>query len=505
LELEVNKKAGDLSSVKVGDRITFSYDPDLEIVTRIGGDRDGNTGRLSLEAGCLLLTEVSDTGDVTVRLEKANAKAQEGNGAQGISRKRQTGGAWDCSYTFTEPEVLEAFDYVKGTSFNKQSCTARMVPPRQGEMATMSMRGRLHVPFTLGCEVLPGDTAGAFGINMTGGGGSSSFHHMTLQLREFRTSQEDVEITVFLREMNVATGQWSPTEKVFSERVSYRSPWTKAFRLPVPNQSREASYDVFLAAGVAPAELRRVTLRGLCSPVFGLQLQDQGDTVFVKKVIPEGSAIGAGLQDGDVISAVNGEKPKSMAEAMKLLAKTTFDEDCKLTVERGREKKVVTIIDRWDRAPKSIPGAQPGWEYLDDIQETDSSVGHGVIGKHGMHGYGGAVVVLGGRKQDHAISLHPPRKGRSFAIYEAKRQWKTFRATVGVSDAARQQAGSDLVFLVKGDGRVLWKSRPIQQKGDTETCAVDIADVESLTLEVRCTDDNGWAFAIWGEPQVKTK
>jgi carboxyl-terminal processing protease len=36
LELEVNKKAGDLASVKVGDRIAFSYDPDLELVTRLG-------------------------------------------------------------------------------------------------------------------------------------------------------------------------------------------------------------------------------------------------------------------------------------------------------------------------------------------------------------------------------------------------------------------------------------------------------------------------------------
>jgi carboxyl-terminal processing protease len=37
LELEVNKKAGDLNGVKVGDRLSFSYDPDLEIVTRLGG------------------------------------------------------------------------------------------------------------------------------------------------------------------------------------------------------------------------------------------------------------------------------------------------------------------------------------------------------------------------------------------------------------------------------------------------------------------------------------
>jgi len=35
LNLEVNKKAGDLAAVKVGDRISLSYDPDLELVTKI--------------------------------------------------------------------------------------------------------------------------------------------------------------------------------------------------------------------------------------------------------------------------------------------------------------------------------------------------------------------------------------------------------------------------------------------------------------------------------------
>lgn len=34
LELEVTKKAGDLSSVKAGDSISFTYDPDLEIILK---------------------------------------------------------------------------------------------------------------------------------------------------------------------------------------------------------------------------------------------------------------------------------------------------------------------------------------------------------------------------------------------------------------------------------------------------------------------------------------
>jgi Cu/Ag efflux protein CusF len=37
LELEVAKKAGDISGLKVGDAVDFAYNPDLEIVTRIAG------------------------------------------------------------------------------------------------------------------------------------------------------------------------------------------------------------------------------------------------------------------------------------------------------------------------------------------------------------------------------------------------------------------------------------------------------------------------------------
>ena len=44
LELEVTKKAGDLSSVKAGDSISFSYDPDLELVTKFGGGTKSPSG-----------------------------------------------------------------------------------------------------------------------------------------------------------------------------------------------------------------------------------------------------------------------------------------------------------------------------------------------------------------------------------------------------------------------------------------------------------------------------
>jgi hypothetical protein len=42
LELQVTKKAGDLSSVRAGDSISFTYDPDLEVVTKIASEEKGN-------------------------------------------------------------------------------------------------------------------------------------------------------------------------------------------------------------------------------------------------------------------------------------------------------------------------------------------------------------------------------------------------------------------------------------------------------------------------------
>ena len=44
LELEVAKKAGELGSVKAGDRIKFGYDSNLEIVTKLGVGSQAGSG-----------------------------------------------------------------------------------------------------------------------------------------------------------------------------------------------------------------------------------------------------------------------------------------------------------------------------------------------------------------------------------------------------------------------------------------------------------------------------
>ena len=351
LELEVTKKAGDLTSVKAGDSISFSYDPDLELVTKLGDGATNDTRTKADSGSCIWTIAVSDSGDVELRVENVATSKPTKSDEKAISRKKGTDGVWECSYVFTSPDVLDAFDYVKGVSVNMQTATARMAPPAKGELASLNLRGRLNLPFTLRGEVLGTDKEGGFGVNVIGGSGTSTLHHFTMQLQNINLEKETAEVAFFLREMNVANQQWSKTETVFNEPIRFVEPWSKAVRLPVANRKHEAMYNVTFAVGRSPVDFRRISLRGVCSPLFGILLDEQDGAVFAKKVFPEGIAVRAGLKDGDVISSINGKNPASMIEATKLLADTGFDQDCVLNVERGNEKKQLTMMERWDRPP----------------------------------------------------------------------------------------------------------------------------------------------------------
>jgi hypothetical protein len=143
--------------------------------------------------------------------------------------------------------------------------------------------------------------------------------------------------------------------------------------------------------------------------------------------------------------------------------------------------------------------------FLDDIKENDSSVGHGTLGKRGSHGYGSDEIAVNGTKAVHSLSLHPKRQGSAHVKYELGKKYAKFSAEVAISDAAPKPSESPLTFRVIGDGKELWKSKPIRSKGVSETCSVGIQGIKELTLIVDCPNGNAWAFAVWINPLVSTK
>ena len=88
LELEVAKKAGDLSEVEEGDSVAFSYDPDLEVVTKISEKGSDDTQAESEDGFAALIKADSLDGwhlvvrpadkDKTVASMKTNWDVKDG-------------------------------------------------------------------------------------------------------------------------------------------------------------------------------------------------------------------------------------------------------------------------------------------------------------------------------------------------------------------------------------------------------------------------------------------
>jgi tRNA A-37 threonylcarbamoyl transferase component Bud32 len=114
---------------------------------------------------------------------------------------------------------------------------------------------------------------------------------------------------------------------------------------------------------------------------------------------------------------------------------------------------------------------------------------------------GGAVVR--GEPSPHGIFMHPPPAGAGPASlsYRLDRKFAAFHATVSINDGV-PGADSPCTFTVRGDGRVLWRSRPVSTQADTQACAVSVQGVDELTLEVTAAGDPRGAHAVWVEPHA---
>src|SRR5262249_26097096 len=140
--------------------------------------------------------------------------------------------------------------------------------------------------------------------------------------------------------------------------------------------------------------------------------------------------------------------------------------------------------------------------YLDDLQETDSKVGFGALGKHGDAGYHNHRTALQGKSYSHALSMVPPGFGASQVTYDVQGKYRAFRGIAALIDNAQAtHSRSPVIFKVIGDDRVLWHSPPLQKCGTGQECAVNIDGVKTLRVEVHCAGgDHTDARAAWLDP-----
>eukprot|EP00940_MAST-03C_sp_MAST-3C-sp2_P000395 g395.t1 len=167
--------------------------------------------------------------------------------------------------------------------------------------------------------------------------------------------------------------------------------------------------------------------------------------------------------------------------------------------------------------------------YLCDLKYESVSCGRGNFAKPGFLGYvarirndsndsgedeidedvgddDGSEIVVEKKKSPHSISLHPPSNGFSFVRYRISGRFDSLSSRVALNDsvdaAKLDEEGSPVTFEVLGDGKSLWKSKPITAPGTFAEFCLSLLDVDVLELRVHCPGPNIMCHAVWVNPVI---
>ncbi len=342
LDLEVNKRAGDLSSVKVGDRLTFSYDPDLELVTKIGDGKahGGSSGKNRVRFSI----SISETGKVSVGLSQPTNVEGDDSKASGIVRKRQQDGSWIQSFRFDKPRAMEEFTFARNVSVDDGFLVMKPGKSDKGDYLSSGCapKGRVRVPLRIDVDVESMQGNALLRMELSGGGVAYNANHLFFLYNRDDLSKEVV--------VEASTGQGPDAEqRLKKETVSLSEAWEKSFRLPIPNAKNNDVYALLIGAfNQCEVQVKQITITGQPIPVFGLGLDAQGPTIFVKMIVPDSLAKEAGIQEGDVIVSINGREPKTMADALERITSVGFEQPCEVVVTRDSEKRTFKMQATWD-------------------------------------------------------------------------------------------------------------------------------------------------------------
>jgi hypothetical protein len=178
---------------------------------------------------------------------------------------------------------------------------------------------------------------------------------------------------------------------------------------------------------------------------------------------------------------------KAYSAAIKEYVRLKMD-DAANTAEKGQEEfKLSSLVTIRKRA------------YLVTLKEFDLKAD--IFTNNGIHG-SDVELKLNGEPASHSILLHPYPKGSSEVSYPLDAKWTVFRATIGIPnpDGTNEGPRSPITFEVVADGKSLWKSKPVVNLEEFQTCILNVEKVKTLTLRTHCPGSNFWAWAYWFDP-----
>ncbi|MBX9625744.1 MAG: NPCBM/NEW2 domain-containing protein, partial [Gemmataceae bacterium] len=153
--------------------------------------------------------------------------------------------------------------------------------------------------------------------------------------------------------------------------------------------------------------------------------------------------------------------------------------------------------------PAVVPeDPEPGAVYLSDLPEAGVVKGTWPLGKEGDTGEPlvGPIRVAG-RFSPRGLGLHPPpAPGYAAVSYKLGKAAVRLKAGVALNDTAFALLTGP-VFEVWGDGKRLWQSPPVEERGKPVPCRVDLTGVDVLELRVT-TGRHFGVHAVWLDPRL---
>lgn len=173
-------------------------------------------------------------------------------------------------------------------------------------------------------------------------------------------------------------------------------------------------------------------------------------------------------------------------------AAPTLDSSAKLRVLRG-------LLD--EPEPTDLSENKENEVYLSDATWSIAEVGWGKPTRNSFWSdarfQAGTFLTLGQKLYEKGLYAHAPSR-YGFAVNQ---KWRIFTATVGLRDRANPVGSA--IFIVRGDGKELYRSEPMRV-GAKEAVSVDISAVKDLELLTEGENGNtSNAWSIWAEPKVR--
>src|SRR5665213_147456 len=137
--------------------------------------------------------------------------------------------------------------------------------------------------------------------------------------------------------------------------------------------------------------------------------------------------------------------------------------------------------------------------WLDSLNLAVATQGWG--DPHKNQSVGGHALTIGGKQFERGFGTH----AESSLHVNLDGGAQKFSASVGVDDEVNKSPNSSVEFIVRGDGKVLWKSCVMKAGDAAKDCNVDLAGVKSLVLEVSDADDGlDHDHADWADAKFET-